>query len=150
MENVTLTLTGAERCFVTGHGLCERYKQVIVPGNVAEMLLDRYTVDKSNNEYPLWEEGIVAPPPDAVRGRRIRPARERQEREDRRNLRQGMESQDPYEVAETDDADLPSSSEKAAKVVEARAARPRVRKKTAKKKVAKKRTAKKKAAKKRA
>jgi hypothetical protein len=144
MENVTLTLTGAERCFVTGHGLCERYKQVIVPGDVAEMLLDRYTVDRSNNEYPLWEEGIVAPPPEAVRGRRVRPAREREEREDRKLLRQGMESQDPYKVAGTDDADLPSSSERAAEI----AAKPRVRKKpVAKKKVAKK-TAKKKAKKK--
>lgn len=146
MENVTLTLTGAERCFVTGHGLCERYKQVIVPGDVAELLLDRYTVDRSNNEYPLWEEGIVAPPPEAVRGRRIRPAREREEREDRKLLRQGMESQDPYDVAGTDDADLPSSSERAAAEI---AAKPRVRKKlVAKKKVAKKKIAKKKSKKK--
>ena len=50
MENVTLTLVGAERCFVTGQGLTERYKQVIVPSDVAEILLDRYTVDESNNE----------------------------------------------------------------------------------------------------
>ena len=144
MENVTLTLVGAERCFVTGHGLCERYKQVIVPGNVAELLLDRYTVDKSNNEYPLWEEGIVAPPPEAVRGRRIRPAREREERAARSALRQGQEVQDPYDVGDTDDADLQSSSERAA---EAAPPRIRTRKKAAKKKVAKK-TAKKKAKKK--
>ncbi len=143
MENVTLTLTGAERCFVTGHGLCERYKQVIVPENVAALLLDRYTVDKSNNEYPLWEEGIVAPPPEAVRGRRIRPAREREEREKRSALRQGQEVQDPYGVGDTDDADLPSSSERVAE----EAPRARTRKKAAKKKVAKK-TAKKKAKKK--
>ncbi len=143
METVTLTLTGAERCFVTGHGLCERYKQVVVPGNVAEMLLDRYTVDKSNNEYPLWEEGIVTPPPERVRGRRVRPAREREERDNRKLLRQGMEEQDPYGVEGTDDADLPSSSQRAAEI----AAKPRVRKKAAKKKVAKK-TAKKKAKKK--
>lgn len=141
MENVTLTLTGAERCFVTGHGLCERYKQVIVPENVAALLLDRYTVDKSNNEYPLWEEGIVAPPPEAIRGRRIRPAREREEREQRSALRQGQEVQDPYDVGDTDDADLPSSSDVVAEP------RQRVRKKAAKKKVAKK-TAKKKAKKK--
>lgn len=141
MENVTLTLTGAERCFVTGHGLCERYKQVIVPDNVAALLLDRYTVDKSNNEYPLWEEGIVAPPPEAIRGRRIRPAREREEREKRSALRQNQEVQDPYDVGDTDDADLQSSSERAAEI----AATPRVRKKpVAKKKVAKKKTAKKK------
>ena len=143
MENVTLTLTGAERCFVTGHGLCERYKQVIVPENVAALLLDRYTVDKSNNEYPLWEEGIVAPPPEAVRGRRIRPAREREEREARSALRQGQAVQDPYDVGNTDDADLPSSSERVAEA-EPRA---RTRKKAAKKKVAKK-TAKTKAKKK--
>lgn len=143
MENVTLTLTGAERCFVTGHGLCERYKQVIVPDNVAALLLDRYTVDKSNNEYPLWEEGIVAPPPEAVRGRRIRPAREREEREKRSALRQNQEVQDPYDIGDTDDADLPSSSERAAEA----APRARTRKKAAKKKVAKK-TAKKKAKKK--
>lgn len=143
MENVTLTLVGAERCFVTGHGLCERYKQVIVPGNVAELLLDRYTVDKSNNEYPLWEEGIVAPPPEAIRGRRIRPAREREERAARSALRQGQEVQDPYDIADTDDADLLSSSD-----VDA-APHPRVRKKpVAKKKVAKKKTAKKKSKKK--
>jgi hypothetical protein len=143
MENVTLTLVGAERCFVTGHGLCERYKQVIVPGNVAELLLDRYTVDKSNNEYPLWEEGIVAPPPEAVRGRRIRPAREREEREKRSALRQGQEVQDPYDIGDTDDADLPSSSDVDAEP------HPRVRKKpVAKKKVAKKKTAKKKSKKK--
>lgn len=135
MDNVTLTLVGAERCFVTGQGLCERYNQVIVPGDIAEMLLDRYTVDKSNNEYPLWEEGIVAAPPEAVRGRRIRPAREREEREERKILRQGMESQDPYAI-EKDDADLPSSSDKAAAII---------KKKAAKKKVAKKKVAKKKA-----
>jgi len=142
MNTVTLTLTGAERCFVTGHGLCERYKQVVVPGNVAEMLLDRYTVDASNNEYPLWEEGIVTPPPERVRGRRVRPAREREERDNAKLLRQGMEAQDPYGVEGTDDADLPSSSERAAKI----AAKPRVRKKppVAKKKVAKKKIAKKK------
>ena len=144
MENVTLTLTGAERCFVTGHGLCERYKQVIVPEDVAALLLDRYTVDKSNNEYPLWEEGIVAPPPEAVRGRRVRPAREREEREARSALRQGQAVQDPYDVGGTDDADLPSSSER---TVEAAPRAPRARKKAAKKKVAKK-TAKKKAKKK--
>jgi len=138
MENVTLTLVGAERCFVTGHGLCERYKQVIVPGDVAELLLDRYTVDKSNNEYPLWEEGIIAPPPEAVRGRRIRPAREREERAQRSALRQGQEVQDPYGVSDRDDADLPSSSD-----VVAAESRPRVRKKAAKKKVAKKKTSKK-------
>lgn len=136
MDNVTLTLMGAERCFVTGHGLCERYNQVVVPGNVAEILLDRYTVDSSNNEYPLWEEGIVAPPPEAVRGRRIRPAREREEREQKKLLRQGQEAQDPYKI-EKDDAELPSSSDKAA------AAPPRTRKKAAKKKTAKKKVAKK-------
>jgi len=139
MENVTLTLTGAERCFVTGHGLCERYKQVIVPDNVAALLLDRYTVDKSNNEYPLWEEGIVAPPPEAIRGRRVRPAREREEREKRSALRQNQEVQDPYDIGDTDDADLQSSSERASDAEP----RTRTRKKAAKKKVAKK-TAKKK------
>lgn len=145
MENVTLTLVGAERCFVTGQGLTERYKQVIVPSNVAEILLDRYTVDDSNNEYPLWEEGIVAPPPETVRGRRVRPAREREERENRKLLRGGMEAQDPYAVADEDDADLPSSSER---VVATQPLR-RIRKKpAAKKKVAKKKVAKKKAKKK--
>lgn len=143
MENVTLTLTGAERCFVTGHGLCERYKQVVVPENVATLLLDRYTVDKSNNEYPIWEEGVVAPPPEAVRGRRVRPAREREERAQRSALRQDQAVQDPYGVGDTDDSDLPSSSERAADA----APRTRTRKKAAKKKVAKK-TAKKKAKKK--
>lgn len=144
MENVTLTLVGAERCFVTGHGLCEKYKQVIVPGNVAELLLDRYTVDKSNNEYPLWEEGIVSPPPEAVRGRRVRPAREREEREKRSALRQEQKIQDPYGVGDTDDADLPSSSER---TVEA-ASRPRIRSKKAPTKKVAKKTAKKKAKKK--
>lgn len=146
MENVTLTLVGAERCFVTGQGLTERYKQVIVPSDVAEILLDRYTVDESNNEYPLWEEGIVAAPPHVVQGRRVRPAREREERENRKALRSGLEAQDPYAVGDTDDADLLSSSERATA-----APTRRVRKKPVIKKVAKKvakKTAKKKAKKK--
>jgi hypothetical protein len=79
---VTLTLTGAKRFMISGttHTV-EKWQQVRVDKSTAEHLLDQYFTDKSNQEQPYFEEGVVKEPPQRADRKRIRASQRRLDRE---------------------------------------------------------------------
>lgn len=81
-EMVTLTLTGAKRFMISGttHTI-EKWQQVRVDPMTAEHLLDIYFTDKSNQEQPYFEEGVVKEPPQRADRKRIRASQRRLDRE---------------------------------------------------------------------
>lgn len=81
-ELVTLTLTGAKRFMISGttHTI-EKWQQVRVDKLTAEHLLDQYFVDKSNQEQPMFEPGVVKEPPMRADRKRIRASQQRLNRE---------------------------------------------------------------------
>lgn len=81
-QMVTLTLTGAKRFMISGttHTI-EKWQQIRVDAITAEHLLDQYYTDRSNNELPMFEEGVVKEPPMRADRKRIRASQRRLDRE---------------------------------------------------------------------
>jgi hypothetical protein len=59
----------------------EKWQQVRVDPLTAEHLLDIYFTDKSNQEQPYFEEGVVKEPPQRADRKRIRASQRRLDRE---------------------------------------------------------------------
>jgi len=94
-EMVTLTLTGAKRFMISGttHTV-EKWQQVRVDPLTAEHLLDIYFTDKSNQEQPYFEEGVVKEPPQRADRKRIRASQRRLDREDAKARQAGVNPDD--------------------------------------------------------
>lgn len=94
-EMVTLTLTGAKRFMISGttHTV-EKWQQVRVDPLTAEHLLDIYFTDKSNQEQPYFEEGVVKEPPQRADRKRIRASQRRLDREDAKARAAGVNPDD--------------------------------------------------------
>lgn len=92
---VTLTLTGAKRFMISGttHTV-EKWQQVRVDPATAEHLLDIYFTDKSNQEQPYFEEGVVKEPPQRADRKRIRASQRRLDREDAKARQAGVNPDD--------------------------------------------------------
>jgi hypothetical protein len=92
---VTLTLTGSKRFMISGttHTI-EKWQQVRVDSLTAEHLLDQYFTDKSNQEQPYFEEGVVKEPPQRADRKRIRASQRRLDREADRARSAGVNPDD--------------------------------------------------------